>query len=357
MSKTNKAPATTSDSKPQWTTPQPVLHVKNLHHELVNKKYLSMWGGKQAQEVPASDMYTVNVDELQLPRGEFVAILGSSGCGKTTLLTILGLARQPWRLTAGKPVEVFDIFEEKPGADTLIANNLVEIFENSDSKTIEDLRRRLLGFCLQSGELLSTLTVQQNVEMPMRLNQWSEEKIEARVKEVLSGLSGSQKTEAIDNAIDQAISRQLDGRKKAAKKNAAKKKTAAKKKAQSEEGPELWVRRKSLPGELSGGQAQRVALARAIGHKPEILFLDEPTGSLDPNKARSALDTLARLQSDEQVTVVMITHNPDLAHDFAGFMIHMYSPEEGRGGIERLQRKDPETGEWFDTTPDWLPVS
>jgi len=330
MSNTEKAVAATSDGPSSWTSPQPVLHVKNLHHELVNKKYLSMWGGKKA-EVPASDMYTVEVEELQLPRGEFVAILGSSGCGKTTLLTILGLARQPWRLTKGKPVDVFDIYEQLPGADKLAVNNLVDIFEKSDSRTIEDLRRRLLGFCLQSGELLSTLTVQQNVEMPMRLNQWDEAKVQARVKEVLSGLSGDVKPDKNPPA-------------------------GSKKKTPSDDGPELWVRRKSLPGELSGGQAQRVALARAIGHKPEILFLDEPTGSLDPNKARSALQTLAKLQKEEQVTVVMITHNPDLAHDFAGYMIHMYSPEEGRGGIERLQRKDPATGKWFDTTPDWLPV-
>ncbi len=328
MSNTENATTSAAGEAPAWKSPQAVLHVKNLHHELVNKKYLSMWGNKKA-EVPASDMYTVEVEELQLPRGEFVAILGSSGCGKTTLLTILGLARQPWRLTKGKPVEVFDIYEEKPGQEELAINNLVNIFEKSDSATIEDLRRRLLGFCLQSGELLSTLTVQQNVEMPMRLNQWDEAKIEARVKEVLSGLSGDMKPD--DDA------------------------KGKKKKGKEEDGPELWVRRKSLPGELSGGQAQRVALARAIGHKPEILFLDEPTGSLDPNKARSALETLAKLQKDEQVTVVMITHNPELAHDFAGYMIHMYSPEEGRGGIERLERKDPETGQWFETTADWLP--
>ena len=67
------------------------------------------------------------------------------------------------------------------------------------------------------------------------------------------------------------------------------------------------------PGELSGGQQQRVAIARAIVTEPEVLFADEPTGNLDTARSREIMDLLTGLNRDQGVTIVMVTHEPDMA--------------------------------------------
>lgn len=288
-----------------------VLELKNLHHELQNAR--------------TKERYVVRVDELNLPRGEFVAILGTSGCGKTTLLTILGLARRPFRHDNGMPAaEHFCIREfNKRGS---VDHNIMSLYESvAGLRKIEDLRRRLLGFCLQSGELLENLTVQENVEMPMRLNRWATEKTRDRTRELLEILSHAHPGEASHE----------NGR--------------------EDEKGKLWKRCRHLPSSLSGGEYQRVALARALAHRPEILFLDEPTGSLDPNTARSALATLARMQQEEDVTVVMITHNEELAKEFAGYIVRMHSPKEGHGTIERFEKNEGK-GAWINTDSSWRPI-
>ncbi|MFZ5569836.1 MAG: ABC transporter ATP-binding protein [Thermodesulfobacteriota bacterium] len=67
------------------------------------------------------------------------------------------------------------------------------------------------------------------------------------------------------------------------------------------------------PGELSGGQQQRVAIARAIVTEPKVILADEPTGNLDSERSREVMDLLTRLNRERNMTVVMVTHEPDMA--------------------------------------------
>lgn len=86
----------------------------------------------------------------------------------------------------------------------------------------------------------------------------------------------------------------------------------------------LEEKRKKYPGELSGGEQQRVAVARALAKKPEVLFLDEPTGALDEQTGRQVLDYICRLQKEYRFTIVMVTHNLNIA-EMANTVIRMNS--------------------------------
>jgi len=75
------------------------------------------------------------------------------------------------------------------------------------------------------------------------------------------------------------------------------------------------------PGELSGGQAQRVAIARAIVADPQVLFADEPTGNLDTARGREIMDLLVQINRDRGITILMVTHEADMAA-YAGRIVH-----------------------------------
>ncbi len=86
----------------------------------------------------------------------------------------------------------------------------------------------------------------------------------------------------------------------------------------------LYEKLKSRPAELSGGEQQRVCIARALAKKPEGLFLDEPTGALDEATGRSVLEYIAKLQREQGFTMIMVTHNLNIA-DMADTVIKMNS--------------------------------
>ncbi len=89
------------------------------------------------------------------------------------------------------------------------------------------------------------------------------------------------------------------------------------------------------PGELSGGQQQRVAIARAIVTRPDVLLADEPTGNLDSERSVEIMEFLATLNRDSGITVLMVTHEPEMAA-FARTIVHFRD-----GLVDRIEARQP----------------
>ena len=186
------------------------------------------------------DVYTVALGgiNLEIDEGEFVAIMGPSGCGKTTLLNILGLLDNPSEgsyLLGG--MEVAHLKEKKRTA----------------------MRKGHIGFVFQSFNLIDELTVEQNVELPLKYMGTPPEERHKQVTDLLRRLGISH-------------------------------------------------RAKHYPYQLSGGQQQRTAIARAMVCNPELILADEPTGNLDSKNGKEVMELLAEL-NDEGTTIVMVTHS------------------------------------------------
>ncbi len=198
---------------------------------------------------------------LDVERGEFVALVGRSGCGKSTLLNLAGAMDFP---TSGK-----------------VLLNGVSTSSLKDSG-LTQLRRERVGFVFQSFQLLQTLTVFENVELPL----------------LLAGKSNPRE--------------------------AAQKRLA-------------WVELEGLgdryPHQLSGGQMQRVAIARALIHSPSILLADEPTGNLDTITGNVILELLRRLTRDQNIATIMATHSLEAA-SLANTLVRL---RDGR--IEEITRR------------------
>lgn len=178
---------------------------------------------------------------LEVVPGEFVALVGRSGCGKSTLLNLAGAMDFP---TSGEVV-----------LDGVTTNSC-------DDSVRTKLRREKVGFVFQSFQLINTLSVVENVELPLLL-------------------AGNPNARQI--SIARLASVELSG---------------------------LEHR---MPHQLSGGQMQRVAIARALVNNPKILLADEPTGNLDTTTGAVILDLLKRLASDQKVATLMATHSMEAA--------------------------------------------
>ena len=187
----------------------------------------------------------VKVDALKdvsfsLEKGEFVAVVGESGSGKSTLLNCIGALDVP-----------------TSGVITMDGNNLFTMKE--EARTI--FRRRNIGFIFQSFQLVSELTVEQNIVFPLLLDYRKPKASD--VEEILELLG-------------------------------------------------LTDRRNHLPGQLSGGQQQRAAIGRALITKPKLILADEPTGNLDSKNSQDVIDLLTKASRHYQQTILMITHNNSL---------------------------------------------
>ncbi|MDP2968414.1 MAG: ABC transporter ATP-binding protein [Deltaproteobacteria bacterium] len=180
---------------------------------------------------------------LSIERGEFVAIMGASGSGKSTFMNILGFLDQP---TSGQY-----LLEGRSG-EHLLRDELAEI------------RNQKIGFVFQGFNLLARTSALENIELPL----------------IYSRTSISRRKEMAQKALSSVG---LEGREH------------------------------HHPGQLSGGEQQRVAIARALVNQPSILLADEPTGNLDSKTSVEIMGIFQHLNQDMEITVIMITHEPDIA--------------------------------------------
>ena len=217
--------------------------------KILRTENLCKYYGKGENEVKA-----VQHANLDIQKGEFVAIVGKSGSGKSTLLHMLGGLDTPTE-----------------GSIRIGNTELAKL--TSEEATV--FRRKQIGFIFQNYNLVPVLNVWENIILPISLDGRKPDK--KFIMQIIKLLG---------------IEKKLD----------------------------------NLPGNLSGGQQQRVAIARALGSKPSIILADEPTGNLDTRTSDDVIGLLKATSQKFHQTIVMITHNPDIAR-MADRVIHI---EDGR---------------------------
>jgi len=193
-----------------------------------------------SERIPA-----VNGVSLEIQKGDFISIIGPSGSGKTTLINLLGCLDNP---TSG---------ELRLGGRPIFGQG-----KRLSERELTQIRREIFGYIFQNFYLIPTLTVMENVILPLTfyLKPGTDEEA-AKLLRLLG----------------------MDHRKD------------------------------HLPGQISGGEMQRVAIARAMVNRPEILLADEPTGNLDTKRSGEIVEVLQGLNRNEGLTLIMVTHNQELA--------------------------------------------
>lgn len=180
---------------------------------------------------------------LTIREGEFVAIMGTSGSGKSTTMNIIGCLDRPTK-----------------GTYMLDGIDVSELSKDERA----DIRNQKLGFVFQGFNLLSRTSALENVELPM----------------LYAGLDS---TERNKRAMDALASVGLKGREY------------------------------NHPNQLSGGQQQRVAIARSLVNRPALILADEPTGNLDSRTSVEVMEIFQRLNREQGITLVLVTHETDIA--------------------------------------------
>ena len=193
------------------------------------------------QEVRALDGVSLDIAE-----GEFVAIMGPSGSGKSSLMNLIGALDRP---TSGE-----------------MWINGKALSEMSRDE-LADLRNETIGFVFQGFNLLARTSALENVELPLLYTR-------------AGAIKSAERRERARRAIADVG---------------------------------LSDREHHHPNQLSGGQQQRVAIARALVNNPQLLLADEPTGNLDTSTSQEVMEVFARLRADRGITVLVITHERDIA--------------------------------------------
>ena len=188
-------------------------------------------------------VHALNDISFHVSPGEFCLLMGPSGCGKSTLLNLIGGLDHP---TSG---EFF--------------------FQGRSTACLTDrewtlYRRTKIGIVFQFFNLLPTLSVVENISLPLVLNKLSRKEIDRKVFQLADRLG-------------------------------------------------LLGKEERLPGDLSGGEQQRVAIARALVHSPDLLLADEPTGNLDSQMGRQILDLIRAVSKENKMTVLLASHSQEAA--------------------------------------------
>lgn len=210
-----------------------VLEVENLirnYQKAVGKK------GKE-------DIKVLKGLNFQVEEGDFTGIMGKSGCGKTTLLKVLGM-----------------IDKQTDGTVRFMGQDT----KGLSGDTLADIRRTKLGFIFQDYYLMDSLTVEENIMLPMILGQEDAQK-----------MMDAAKAYAEKFQIDHLLNKNTY--------------------------------------ELSGGEKQRVAICRALINNPDLILADEPTGNLDSKSGKIVIEALRTINQEMKKTIVMVTHDPQMA--------------------------------------------
>ncbi len=178
--------------------------------------------------------------DISIKKGEFVSIMGASGSGKTTLLNVLSSIDQ----VSNGTIKIQDIEMTK-----------------MKEKQLAEFRKHHLGFIFQEYNLLDTLTVKENILLPLSISNTSRKEANQKFQELAKELG-------------------------------------------------IYELQDKYPNEISGGQKQRTSAARAFIHEPSIIFADEPTGALDSKSASDLLNKLSELNQKREATIIMVTHDP-----------------------------------------------
>ena len=213
-----------------------IMHVLEVENLIRNYQ-------KSALKKSDEDIKVLKGLNFSVEQGEFVGIMGKSGCGKTTLLKVLGM-----------------IDKQTDGVVRFMEKDTSKLYGDE----LADIRREQIGFVFQDFYLMDSLSVEENIMLPMILGQ---EKVDVMTK-------------------------------------------AAEKYAEQFQISHLL---KKNPYELSGGEKQRVAICRALINDPELILADEPTGNLDSKSGQIVIDALVRINQEFGKTIVMVTHDPQMA--------------------------------------------
>lgn len=181
--------------------------------------------------------------DLSIQEGEFVSIMGPSGSGKSTLLYLLGGL-------------------DHPSSGNVLLND--QAFDKMSASDISKLRRREIGFVFQFYNLVPSLTVEDNILVPVLLDKKVRKEYKEKLDEVLELIGLSEK-------------------------------------------------RDMYPHELSGGQQQRVAVGRAVLFSPKIIFADEPIGNLDTKSGDTIMELFQTINKEKGTTIVQVTHSSESA--------------------------------------------
>ncbi|MBL7564447.1 ABC transporter ATP-binding protein [Staphylococcus saccharolyticus] len=195
-----------------------------------------VYGDKQKYQALKDVSFSVD-------KGEFIAIMGPSGSGKTTLLNVLS-----------------SIDDISSGSVEVEGKEITQL----SNKELAKFRKKRLGFIFQDYSVLLTLTVKENIMLPLSVQNFHKYETEQNYKEVAEALG-------------------------------------------------IYNLGNKYPSEISGGQQQRTAAARAFVHQPTIIFADEPTGALDSKSAQDLLNRLEDMNNQFNSTIIMVTHDPSAA--------------------------------------------